>query len=669
MPTRAEVHSRVTGEVQHRTIRAAIQQREDLGEEAAVDLDSLAARQFDVSVSSDTVCQRWYGTERLSHEEDAIRLERFASREGIPLLWSHNREGAGSAPGATSLGRLTAPRLEDGVLRCTMTLSRAESARDLLIKVREGTITDLSVGYRIIEFSEREDPDGWKIELTATEWEPQEVSLCAIGLDQTIGVARNDEPETPIMAPSINLPSIMPQSAEEELRGRIQELQDQLVDLQPAPADGQRTALAERQRVSRIHAMCAHHGASNEQRDQWINDGTSEGAAMEALLNAAGARQHKPAVHPVDLPDGRGERKYRISAAISHLLGMRNADTELAAEISQECERHGGQLTADRSILIPWTALVRGQRTLAAGGTGGGTAAGGSFIATDTLVDQMIEALRSETIAMNMGITPLVGLTGNVSIPKLTGTSTAYWLSNDQSAITESNLTTGAVELQAKNVAALSKITRQMMVQTAGVMDELVRQDLMATIGEAIDTAVFHGKGSGGEPRGITNTSGIGSKSGGANGGAFAIGDPIDLKTLVRKGKARGPLAIATNATVTGAMSQARAGANSGPFLWVDNMDTGAVDMQPGRFRGMRVWESEIISDEGTKGTGTGLSTLIVGVFRNVVLGTWGPGIEVAIGTDADDFSKAIRSVRAITTVDVGIRHAQAFAARTDITS
>jgi hypothetical protein len=51
------------------------------------------------------------------------------------------------------------------------------------------------------------------------------------------------------------------------------------------------------------------------------------------------------------------------------------------------------------------------------------------------------------------------------------------------------------------------------------------------------------------------------------------------------------------------------------------------------------------------------------------MLGFYGNGLEITVGTDSDDFSKALSSVRGIITFDVAVRQASSFAAIEDITT
>ena len=50
-------------------------------------------------------------------------------------------------------------------------------------------------------------------------------------------------------------------------------------------------------------------------------------------------------------------------------------------------------------------------------------------------------------------------------------------------------------------------------------------------------------------------------------------------------------------------------------------------------------------------------------------MGTWGGGLEITVGEDADDFSKALTSIRGILTMDVAVRNPVSFGTIADITT
>ena len=85
-------------------------------------------------------------------------------------------------------------------------------------------------------------------------------------------------------------------------------------------------------------------------------------------------------------------------------------------------------------------------------------------------------------------------------------------------------------------------------------------------------------------------------------------------------------------------------------------------------FQGIdRVFSNQLPSN-GTKGTGTGLSTLLYGDLSSVFVGMWGAGVEVLVNPYAQDaYSRGNVQVRVICTCDVALRHPQQWAAITDI--
>jgi hypothetical protein len=71
-----------------------------------------------------------------------------------------------------------------------------------------------------------------------------------------------------------------------------------------------------------------------------------------------------------------------------------------------------------------------------------------------------------------------------------------------------------------------------------------------------------------------------------------------------------------------------------------------------------------------TKGSASNVcSALVAGDFSQCLIGFYGNGLEITIGTDSDDFSKALTSVRGIVSFDVAVRQESAFASIEDITT
>jgi len=138
-----------------------------------------------IAVSSETPVHRWFGTEVLSHEPGAINMERADAR-GLPVLVSHD---SGSLP----IGRLQNFRLDaDGKTRGDLRFSERAAASEVESDIRDGIITDVSVGYRIDEYEETDNG------IRATRWTPFEVSMVSVPADHTVGVFRSDEGVPPM---------------------------------------------------------------------------------------------------------------------------------------------------------------------------------------------------------------------------------------------------------------------------------------------------------------------------------------------------------------------------------------------------------------------------------------------------------------------------------------
>ena len=68
-----------------------------------------------------------------------------------------------------------------------------------------------------------------------------------------------------------------------------------------------------------------------------------------------------------------------------------------------------------------------------------------------TSPDNFIDALRARPAVAELGTTFLSGLVGDVSIPKRTGSATAYWFgAHNSDSVTESTGTIGTVTMSSK---------------------------------------------------------------------------------------------------------------------------------------------------------------------------------------------------------------------------
>jgi HK97 family phage major capsid protein len=279
--------------------------------------------------------------------------------------------------------------------------------------------------------------------------------------------------------------------------------------------------------------------------------------------------------------------------------------------------------------------------------TVGTSTAGGNLVATDLQASSFIDLLRARSRLAQLGATMLPGLVGNVAIPKLTGAATGYWLTNEATAITESQQTIGQLAMAPKNLGAYTELSRQLMLQATPAAEALVMNDLAKVLALAIDLAGFEGSGSSGQPTGISATAGIGA----VTGTSLALAGIIEFQTDVAAGNALADgSAYVTTPAVAGLLkARARISSTDSKTLWEGSILDGTVD-------GFRA----------TSTTQLTAASMIFGDFSQVVIGEWGM-LEIALNPYAS-FATAITGIRAIQSVDVGVRQAAAFSRATSIT-
>ena len=171
----------------------------------------------------------------------------LASVEGVPLLNGHRAGVVGDV-----VGIVTAPRIEGGKLLVTLRLSQAEDAAPVVQRVREGTISKFSIGYRVTEWRETTE-QGLRVK-TAARWRILEVSAVPIPADAgaTVrGLPQKDSTMKPeelaalmgVLQRTMTLPDDFATRAAELSLGEVMELaEEEGEEIQPEPKPKKRNA-------------------------------------------------------------------------------------------------------------------------------------------------------------------------------------------------------------------------------------------------------------------------------------------------------------------------------------------------------------------------------------------------------------------------------------------
>jgi HK97 family phage major capsid protein len=250
----------------------------------------------------------------------------------------------------------------------------------------------------------------------------------------------------------------------------------------------------------------------------------------------------------------------------------------------------------------------------------------------------------------------MTGLVGQVAIPKQTGSATHFWVA-ENSAPTESQQAFGQVTMTPKTVGAFTDISRRLILQSSISVENLVQRDLATVLGLAVQQAAINGSGASNQPTGILTTAGIGSVAGGTNGLAPTWAHIIALETAIAVANADvGTMGYLTNARMRGRLKSTEKFATSnGSPIW----DGGSTPLN-----GYAAAVTNAVPSNGTKGSGTNLSSIIFGNFADLMIGMWG-SLDLMVDPYTGSTAGTIRVV-ALQDVDVAVRNVESFSAMTD---
>lgn len=344
-----------------------------------------------------------------------------------------------------------------------------------------------------------------------------------------------------------------------------------------------------------------------------------------------------------------------INAAYAARMGEPRAweNAGLEAEASRAVAAKLGKSPA--GFYVPWDVQSAGRRDMTAG-----TPSAGGYLVEDDLTIPFVDLLRNKMILRQAGAQFLGGLVGDVAVPKLTASSTAYWVA-ESGTLTESTPTLGQVALTPHTLGAYTDLSRKILKQSSIDVEMMVRNDLSRVIAIEIDRAGLHGSGADNQPTGIAATSGIGSSVGGTDGAAPDLGDLVTLEKEVAVDNADiGALAYITNPKVRGKLKQTLITATYGDRLvW----EPGSKELN-----GYPVYVTNQVSSTLSKGSSTGVcSAIFFGNWNDLIIGMWG-GLDILVDPYAGATAGTVR-ILAFSDVDVAVRHAESFAAMLDATT
>lgn len=621
--------------------------------------------------SQNVVVQRWFGGEILDHSPKSVRMD-FMASGNAPLLMHHDMR--------QQVGVIDSASIKNGVGRAVARFGRTGAATDALANVDDGIYRNTSVGYRVHEMvleSSKNGEDVYRI----TDWEPYEASLVGVPADSTVGVGRHisDTHESIVSTHSAQAATrSIDMSTETAAAGASAGTQNGAAAAAAAATGADATRATdsritvdhgptafeiEQQRVRAIDNMCKANNFDDAMRQRWVSSGMpfdKVSDEMMRIMSERGKQNERRVATNLDLSTN-DVKKFSIVRAIRAVSekdwSKAGFEMECSREISNRLSKNPDPMKFYvpydvQARSLPLEALTSQQRALNLAGarpftradTVGSTATGGFLVQTTNL--GFIEFLRNRSVAFRMGATQLSGLVGNVNVPRQTAAATAYWLASETTQITESDQTFGQMPLTPHTVGGYTEISRLLLLQSSPDIEGIVNADLAAICALAVDKGAISGSGTSGQPLGIVGTSGVGTASSG------------DMSTIAYKGELDFQVAVA-NANVV----PVRGG-------YVATPTVAALLMQRNRFANTMspLWDGNLWDANGPLGVAgfPGMSSLqipasgmIFGDWEKLVIAEWGV-LEIEVNPYAN-FQAGIIGVRAIVTIDVGLRYPAAF--------
>lgn len=637
----------------YRTFSGGIELREKTKENRKVNLSFSS----EYEVKRESWGEQW--TEILDHSPGSVRLERL--NDGAPLLKDHDQTKQIGVIESATVGT-------DRVGRAVVRFGKSNLADDEFVDVVDGIRKNISVGYRINKMvleSTGEDGDVYR----AVSWTPLEVSTVSIPADQTVGIGRTADNDRQFDTQIIYRKESNDMSDKKEDKKEKVETRENVEVKTDTPVDVDKIRKEEKNRARDILAIGEMQGFQKEAIEA-INEGTSVPDFQKFVLDKIGERKKKTPEKPVIGLGNREVKQFNIMKLIRHLHKPDDNDLKEAAGFELECSEavekkigakaRGAYIPYDVLITRPTisrAAVLEAARLL---NRDINTTDDASLIATDHYAGSFIDVLRNKLVVKQAGARVLDGLVGNVSIPKKTGSSTAYWIAEGITTYpTESEATYGAVTLSPKTFGCYTEVTRQMLNQSSPAIDQLTKDDLAGTMAVELDRAALHGTGASNQPTGIAATNGIGSVVGGTNGAAPDWADIVNLETEVAVDNADiGALAYLTNTKVRGKLKQTLITATYGDrMVWVSGSKTPLNDYA--------CHITNNASSTLTKGSASGVcSAIFFGNWGDLLIGMWGT-LDIMVDPYTYSRSGGI-IVRALQDIDIAVRHAESFAAMLD---
>lgn len=284
----------------------------------------------------------------------------------------------------------------------------------------------------------------------------------------------------------------------------------------------------------------------------------------------------------------------------------------------------------------------------------------GGYLVPVEQSNQIIEMLSARAVVRAAGATVVPMASDTLNIPSQDSGATAYWV-DENSQITASDQTFGQVQLQAKKLAALTKLSSELFEDSDPGVEQIVMADLARVLALEEDAKFLTGDGTSNTPKGLENITGVNvdTTTLGTDGSAPSFDDLADVLYRLDADNvpAEGRAWIVHPRTVNTLRQIKDTGSGSNVYLWADP----AMPGDPPTLWGYPVYTTTAISIAETQGSNSDASSIYLGCWPEFVIGQR-KALELRASDAAGNaFEYDQVFIRAIMRVDCNVRHAASF--------
>jgi HK97 family phage prohead protease len=367
-------------------------------------------RTIDLSFSSETPVDRWFGQEILSHEKGAMRMDRL--KNGAALLLNHDSDRYIGVVEKASVDS------KDKMGRATVRFGKSPLADQVLNDVRDGILRNVSVGYIInrLELVSSSDKEGDVYR--ATDWTPVEISMVPVPADPSVGVGRAAEAG----AKEFPVQFDQPVEATREIETAAAVISQEGKPVMKTVEEVREISKAEGLRVQEINDLASKYSSvlPREKVAEFVSKDTTVGEVRKFIMDAQIADAQKNAVRNVNVADLSDEEKQNYSFVRAINQAGEEEKPGFETEVSKAIGKALGRESSRHSIFVPVNVPMllskrEAEMQKRAGLATTSAGVGGNVVFTS--MDSFIDFLYNRMKVMSLGATKLSGLRDTVAFP------------------------------------------------------------------------------------------------------------------------------------------------------------------------------------------------------------------------------------------------------------